>query len=602
MIPRSALSRRWSLLALSALLAPAWGASAADYADFVADGAWCWFSDPRAVYAQGRIFAGWIAADGSVQIGARDVSSGATRITTLAEKFEADDHDNPALLILPDGRLAAFYSRHASSDMHFRATARPGDIGEWTPDRMLGFQGGGRRGVTYANPVMLAAENDAIYVFWRGSDFKPTFSVSKDLGRSWSAPRALLQRPGADDTNRPYLKVWSDGDGRIDFVFTDGHPRNEANNSVYFLRYEKGAFLKADGTRIGGFGDLPLDPARCDRVYDGSTAGRAWIWDVAEHDGHPVVAYTRLPAEGDHRYHYARWDGARWVDVELVAAGGWFPQTPRGRTEPEPHYSGGMALDPGHVGTVYLSRPVAGVFEIERWRTPDGGQTWRSEAVTSASKASNVRPVVVRRVPPGEPDLLWMNLGGRYVHYTDFRTSVKINDARPPRRPGSGGGDGDPARLPDGRGAGRRPLHARFRGFRRALSAVEHDRVVGRAGEIGGARSVGNADAEAVGGKELDNGEDRAGLTRLRRDHDIEGGRGDRRVEPVGDGAAPVLGGLGAKRDPRIDDVGGAVGGEIECAVDSGRIRGAPVAHDRRGPGRRRPGIGAGSEEGEAHD
>ena len=64
MIPRSALSRRWSLLALSALLAPAWGASAADYADFAADGAWCWFSDPRAVYAQGRIFAGWIAADG----------------------------------------------------------------------------------------------------------------------------------------------------------------------------------------------------------------------------------------------------------------------------------------------------------------------------------------------------------------------------------------------------------------------------------------------------------------------------------------------------------------------------------------------------------
>ena len=58
-----------------------------------------------------------MTGDGSVQIGAMDVATGAVQKATLADKLEADDHDNPALLFLPDGRLAAFYSRHARGDM-----------------------------------------------------------------------------------------------------------------------------------------------------------------------------------------------------------------------------------------------------------------------------------------------------------------------------------------------------------------------------------------------------------------------------------------------------------------------------------------------------
>jgi rhamnogalacturonyl hydrolase YesR len=395
-------------------------------ADFTADGAWCWFSDPRAIFRDGKIYAGWMTGDGAVQVGAMDLKTSAIQVMTLAEKFERDDHDNPALLFLPDGRLAAFFSHHAKEDMHLRVTEKPDDIGAWSPDRKLGFGAGGK-GVTYANPAMLGDEKNAIYLFWRGSDFKPTLSISKDLCETWSRPQALIRRPSADDTNRPYLKMWTDSRRRIDIVFTDGHPRDEATNSVYFLRYEKGAFFKADGTRIGGMDDLPLDPAKCDRVYDGSTAGRAWIWDIAEQGGNPVVAYTRLPDETDHRYRYARWDGKQWLDFEITPAGKWFPHTAPGAKEREPHYSGGMALDRENADTVFLSRPVNGVFEIEKWRTPDGGATWKSEAVTANSKADNVRPFVIRNAPAGAPCLLWMNISDHYVHFTDFKTSIKIN-------------------------------------------------------------------------------------------------------------------------------------------------------------------------------
>lgn len=403
-------------------------APAEAFADFTADGAWCWFSDPRAISHHGRTFAGWVTADGSIAVGARDASG---RVTTqvLHPQLERDDHDNPALLRLPDGRLAAFYSLHARGDMRLRVTLRPDDITAWTEERALQFVAPdrGRRGTTYANPVLLADEANALYVFWRGSDFKPTFAISHDLGATWSEAHTLIARPGADDTNRPYLKLRSDGAGRIDFVFTDGHPRNESANSVYYLRYERGGFFKADGTRLGGFADLPLDPSRCDRVYDGATRGRGWIWDIAlDADRHPVIAFTRLPAEDDHHYALARWDGQAWRVADVCPAGSWFPQTPAGTTEREPHYSGGMTLDAGHLFTLYTSRRIDGVFEIERWQSTDAGQTWTSAAVTAHSRHDNIRPFVIRGDKTGGPALLWLS-AERYVHYTDFRTRVKMD-------------------------------------------------------------------------------------------------------------------------------------------------------------------------------
>lgn len=415
------------------MFAAAGATAAAD--TFTADGAWCWFSDSRALCISGQLYAGWVDSEGSVRVGVRPMDAGsttATSITTLAEKFERDDHDHPALLALPDGRLAAFYSSHGHGDTHFRTTLRPGDISEWTTDRTLGFDQHppGPRGVTYANPFVLREEANALYVFWRGSDYKPTFSVSQDLGATWSEPRTLINEHGRSTDNRPYVKYWGDGRARIDFAFTDGHPRNEPTNSIYFARYEHGAFHRADGTELGDVDTLPLQPSQCDRVYDGATAGRAWIWSVAEdHDGNPAIAYTRLPKEDDHRYRYARWDGKQWQDFPIVPAGKWFPNTPPGETEPEPHYSGGIAIDPADTATVYLSRPVDGVFEIEKWTTPDGGRSWNHEAVTSHSTADNVRPFVVPGTPAGETRVMWMCNDGGYRHYTDFHAKLMI--ARP---------------------------------------------------------------------------------------------------------------------------------------------------------------------------
>jgi hypothetical protein len=138
------------------------------------------------------------------------------------------------------------------------------------------------------------------------------------------------------------------------------------------------------------------------------------------------MVYSSFPSASntDHRYNYARWNGSTWVKTELTKSGKWFPQTPAGKTEREPNYSGGISLDNDNPSVVYLSKQVNGVFEIWKWITKDHGTTWDSLAITSHSPSDivNVRPIVPMHHVPGYFDVLWMQ--GKYSHYTNFDTSV----------------------------------------------------------------------------------------------------------------------------------------------------------------------------------
>jgi hypothetical protein len=370
-----------------------------------------------------------VDGEGSILVSSYDLDSGVQIEHTLHPAFNRDDHANPSIHVRPDGTVVVFYTSHGadvSQSMYYRVSQRPEDITAWSELREIGTNTEGPRGHTYPNPVGLSEEGGRTYLFWRGGNFKPSFSFSDDLV-NWAPAKTLIQSDEADVV-RPYMKIASDGRGTIHFAFTDGHPRDEPRNSIYYLRYEGGVFTRADGSTVGSMEYLPLVHERADLVYDGAATNvRAWIWDVAEDDeGRPVIVYARLPEEDDHRYHYARWTGQEWEDVELASAGGWFPETPEGKGEPEPHYSAGIVLDHGDPSVVYLSRPVGGVFEIERWWTEDGGAHWQSKAVTAGSANDNVRPFVIRNHEKGSPTVLWME-NRHYRHYLDYDSGIRMD-------------------------------------------------------------------------------------------------------------------------------------------------------------------------------
>jgi hypothetical protein len=360
--------------------------------------------------------------DGKLRVGFYDHERGKVQAHTLKKDWGVDDHNVGSFLVLPDNRLMVFYATHGSKGLYCRSTKYPENIKDWEEEVTV-VDGSG---ATYNHPVYLTEEKRS-YVFWRGRSWQPTFATSAD-GDKWSRPKIIIRQKGSVEygDKRPYIKIVSEGRSSIHLVFTDGHPRKEPHNSVYYLRYENGAFYRADGRRVSSMDTLPIRHGESDVVYDANPTGiRAWVWDIAlDNEGRPVIVYTRLPAETNHRYHYARWTGTKWIDRELCAAGRWFPQTPEGKKEPEPHYSGGICLDHSNPSVVYLSRPIAGVFEIEKWSTKDHGRTWESLSITESSTELNVRPVVPRGYAGKEDHVLWMR--GQYAHFKKFKTAIKM--------------------------------------------------------------------------------------------------------------------------------------------------------------------------------
>jgi hypothetical protein len=399
---------------------------ATGWQELASNGAWCWFADPRAVYHEGRLkrtYAGWVNSEGDIQAAAYDSKTGNIEVSTLRAGLERDDHASPAILVQPDGRLRVFYSPHTGGMMAYRVSVNPEDISSWTKETVLPVNTPGRYGYTYPNPFILKKEGNKMYLFWRGGNFQPDFATSAD-GYTWSEARTLIK-----GGQRPYVKYESDGQDSIHFAFTDGHPRNEPSNNIYYACYRKGALFRVDGTLIKPMSRLPLLPSEADKVYDAkSHNARAWIWDIAlDARKSPVIVYAAFPEENRHLYRYARWNGGRWDDYEVIAAGQWFPKTPAGKKEPEPHYSGGIVLDHTDPSIVYLSRQVNGVFEIETWVTADLGRTWHSTPLTAGSTLDNVRPVAVHnRNRDHPPSVLWMQ-NFRYIHYTDYRAAIKMN-------------------------------------------------------------------------------------------------------------------------------------------------------------------------------
>jgi hypothetical protein len=415
--------RRWLAAALVAglgLALPAAVATAqapARQGQLVADGAWCWFQDPRAVHHIGlhdRTYVGFVTSKGDVEVASQDARTGELATFVLHAGLQRDDHASPGLVVEPDGRIALFYSKHTGNSLLYRVSTLPEDVTSFGPERVLA-RTSSSAGLTYGNPIYLPAEKRT-YVFFRGGTAHPTVMWSKDGLLTWSAPQVLVTPPARSSSARPYVKYATNGWDTILLSFTDGHPRNEPHDSIYVmtlrggvLRTVTGAALASLDGRVAGLPTAPVALTAVPRVYNGAAVtGRAWVWSTAlDSHGYPVIAFATFPNDRDHRYWYARWTGTSWSVRQFARAGGSIAAA-----GDEPDYSGGIDLDGNDPSTLYASREIAGQWELERWHTPNGGVTWdRPVALTSRSRVRQVRPVVPWG-PPGDVQVLWM--AGRY--------------------------------------------------------------------------------------------------------------------------------------------------------------------------------------------
>lgn len=385
------------------------------FAEVVADAGWCWFADPRALYANGRIFFGHSDTLGRVWITEVDVASGCRRRVLLADNTQVDDHGNPTLAIR-GGKVCVFHATHQGTMMRYWVSTSVGTIADGFGPATVAAAGNttGTHGFTYPSPAQMSSTG-ILHLLWRGGNFQPAWARSSSLGNNtWTPAQHLFSVPGDD---RPYVKVMPDGDSLIHMVLTNGHPSSLVT-SLYYACWDvsDGIIRRANGSTIASIGSAPIPVSSLERVWDGPTQGRSWPWDLQLDDaGHPHGTFAKLNSRADHEYRSIRWDGTAWQTAYICAAGGTIAQ------DTEQYYSGGVVLDPLDLSTVAVSRPASPdrLHRIERWSTADAGVTWDQAAVVSDDAAQNVRPYYVRDAPAGMAwRLLWLR--GTYGSFVDW--------------------------------------------------------------------------------------------------------------------------------------------------------------------------------------
>ena len=100
--------------------------AASPFSDFTltaaADGGWTWFTDPRAVYYNGKAYFGYVDNSGNICIRTyTHATATVSAETVLHAALQVDDHANPSILIRDsDKKLLVFYSSHDDTTMRLQ--------------------------------------------------------------------------------------------------------------------------------------------------------------------------------------------------------------------------------------------------------------------------------------------------------------------------------------------------------------------------------------------------------------------------------------------------------------------------------------------------
>ncbi|MEE1974248.1 Ig-like domain-containing protein, partial [Maribacter flavus] len=420
--------------------------------------AWNWSMDERAVFHNGYLFVGYALSDGRVGLTRYDPETGdisESIISTLDSQLR-DDHVAPSITILSDGRLLAMHTLHMGNEFFYRISNNtiPRTLADWGPEVQwnLPFPN------LFSNTYSLSGESNAIYNFYRGINDNPTVSISRDDAATWEDPIQLIRTTGSG-LQRPYPKFATDEVNRIDFTYTDGHPRI-SSNSIYHLYYENGVFRNSNGSFFKDFQDLPIEHDGGERgtlVYQFSTDswgsgegpddwipnGRAWTWDTAYYtDGNPATVFqVSLDSPSDPNnylatrifYYYARWTGTNWQKRMIAKAG-------RPLYDREEDYSGGITIDPDNPNVIYLSTNAANPFDLtwqdtniplntndryEIWKgeTSDGGLTFSWQPITQNSTSDHLRPIVPKNHGQSQ-HAIWFS--GQYDTYERWNNDTQL--------------------------------------------------------------------------------------------------------------------------------------------------------------------------------
>jgi hypothetical protein len=411
------------------------------------NGGWCWYQDERAVVDTqgGKLVIGSVASGGSrngnIEAVVYDLAAGTKIGPSKLGNLSIDDHNAPGIVVRPDGKYVAMYCGHRI-DCITRWSVFDGSA--WSSEKTFNWSslgcpwaGASTNMVTYSNPWYMGT---SIYSAVRSVDTSPTFLTSADNGQTWSWYGRLTSTKQTGYV-AGYYKYWGDNAGRIDFVGTEAHPRDD-DNSLWHGYVKDGKVYNSADTEIdsslkdaSSTASNAKDISAYTQVFKtGSTIhgvvlNHAWNHDIVRYaDGTiAILGQARVANTGtsdpDKRMLYFRFDGTSWKATYLAKAGSKLYSS-------EEDYTGLAALDPDDPTTIYISTPYDPTTDTmksgakhELWRgtTCDKGATFAWTPVTASSTMDNIRPIVPKW-DGSHTALLWMQ--GTYTSAQNFAMAI----------------------------------------------------------------------------------------------------------------------------------------------------------------------------------
>jgi hypothetical protein len=394
-----------------------------------ADAAKTWFNMPTAIYSSGAYYVGSISSAGNSNL--HKMQNDVVWNTRLKSGLETDDHDDAAPIVLPGGRIAPFYSKHAAGTegFHYRVSTNPlPDTQSFNTEVTVSDSG---VVTSYAKPTLLSADG-FLRNFYRSNSSPNTMpqkmmkasAASVEAGTATWTFSSIFQVT----LQRPYVHIVDNGVDRIDFFLTNGHP-NEIATSLYhcYMKVIAGVerYFKSDDTEI--LDALPLDPSVSCTLVDDTTGGRCWNWNIKlGADGKPRVLYAKFPSSTgarniaftDVEYWHARWTGSAWLKTRLATG-------QISLYANENHYAGGLCFDGNTTDTIYMCLVASSTakYTISEWSFNETTNiATKTRDISTDQTYHHFRPFSA--VGHGDDAVVFF-LYGSYTTYQTYATTMR---------------------------------------------------------------------------------------------------------------------------------------------------------------------------------
>jgi hypothetical protein len=402
----------------------------------IADGCRSWYVMPDTICSGSDTYTGSVNSAGDISI--TRLRSGVLSTSVLKTALEIDDHDNPAMIILPSGQMMALYSRHSNTDnfIRYRITTNPvssittWDNTIWNAEAQIST---GALPPSYPKPFVFSGDTN-IYVFYRAGSGtqRDQVAASTTIASLSGTPTWTLTTVIQSSSNRPYVQMKMNAAGnKLWFTSTNGHPA-EVSTSIYggYFALVTGAMKGYDWASNNSA--LPLLVATNLTLIQNTTGGTNWNMDICVgSDGYPRALISRFPTDPftntnvmltDCQYWLYRWNGTTVSGFQLASSQHsiYATQSP---------YLGNACFDGNYDGstnfTIYSAEwdSTDAVYKLAAYTINEAGQTRAKTGDISADPSSHSwRP----SSPVGhgvDYSLSWIE--GGYAQYTAFNTTMR---------------------------------------------------------------------------------------------------------------------------------------------------------------------------------